>query len=700
MAENRLAHETSPYLLQHAGNPVDWYPWSSEAFEMAKKKDKPIFLSIGYSTCHWCHVMAHESFEDLEVATLMNETFVSIKVDREERPDIDHVYMAVAQLLTGRGGWPLTILMTPDKRPFHAETYIPKSSRFGALGMLDLVPRIGLLWENRRDKLLETAGRVEELLGGSMQSAPGGGGTGSGDRGLELLTQAYEELAQTFDRQHGGFGTAPKFPSPHSIGFLLRYWKRTKDGRALEMAQRSLDAMAGGGLYDHLGGGFHRYSTDREWRVPHFEKMLYDQALLAIAYTEAYQATRKKRYARVVHETLQYLLRDMRDDGGGFYSAEDADSEGEEGRFYLWTEEEVQRILSEQEAGKFSAVFETTHEGNYHDEATGARTGRNILYRAVTPANSGGDGVLIERARRKLFSARELRPRPHRDEKIQADWNGLAAASLAVAGRVFGESSYTQAAREAIRFVLQHMRSGSGRLLHIYAGGEARVPAYADDHAFIVWGLLELYETTFETRYIEEAVSLSEMFFTHFWDEENGGFFFTANDSEPLLVRTKEFYDGAIPAGNSVAMMNLLRLGRITGDTDYEERAMRLMRANSDSIRKAPGAYSALFLALGFAMGPAAEVVIAGGKQNEDTKRMIDVLHREFSPHRVVLLRDPGSRDPGIDVIAPWSAGMDTVGGHAAAYVCVGYSCRLPTTDPELLRAALKDAGVHKSEER
>jgi len=699
MSGNRLANETSPYLLQHAKNPVDWYPWGSEAFERAKLKDKPVFLSIGYSTCHWCHVMAHESFEDPEVARLMNETFVSIKVDREERPDIDRVYMAVAQLLTGRGGWPLSILMTPEKRPFHAATYIPRASRFGTIGMLDLVPRIGHLWAIRRGELLRTADRVAGSLGGSMQSAPGDG------PGPEALAQAYGELKEVFDAQHGGFGTAPKFPSPYSIGFLLRYYTRTGDDTALEMAERTLDAMASGGLYDHLGGGFHRYSTDREWRVPHFEKMLYDQALLVIAYSEAYQATQKRKYADVVRKTVEYLLRDMRDTGGGFYSAEDADSEGEEGRFYLWTEEEVRRVLDDREAEVFTAAFGITPEGNYRDEASGVRTGRNILYRTALFENPAGktgdpdgDNTFIENARQKLFAERSSRLRPHRDEKILADWNGLAAVSLAVAGRVFGEPEYTQASQEAVRFVLKNMRSRNGRLFHTCAEKEARIPAYADDYAFTIWGLLELYETTFETRYLEEAVTLSETFVTHFWDKENGGFFFTADDGEPLFIRTKEFYDSAVPSGNSVAMMNLLRLGRITGDTGYDERAMRLVRANSENIRKAPMAFLSLFLGVDFAHGPTVEVVIAGEKGEEDTKRMIDVLRGEFSPRKVVLLRDPGSRDSGIrdsgiDAIAPWSARMDLVEGCAAAYVCVDYSCRLPTTDPEVLRSALKREG-------
>jgi uncharacterized protein YyaL (SSP411 family) len=699
MSGNRLANETSPYLLQHAKNPVDWYPWGSEAFETAKLKDKPVFLSIGYSTCHWCHVMAHESFEDPEVARLMNETFVSIKVDREERPDIDRVYMTVAQLLTGRGGWPLSILMTPQKRPFYAATYIPKASRFGTIGMLDLVPRIGHLWAFRRGELLQTADRVVGSLGGSMQSAPGDG------PGPEALAQAYGELKEVFDAQHGGFGTAPKFPSPYSIGFLLRYYTRSGDDTALEMAERTLDAMASGGLYDHLGGGFHRYSTDREWRVPHFEKMLYDQALLVIAYSEAYQATQKRKYAEVVRKTVEYLLRDMRDTGGGFYSAEDADSEGEEGRFYLWTKEEVRSVLDDREAKAFTAAFGITPEGNYRDEASGARTGRNILYRTAhfeNPAGKtggpDGDNTFIENARQKLFAARSSRLRPHRDEKILADWNGLAAASLAVAGRVFGEPEYTQASQEVVRFVLKNMRSRNGRLFHTYAEKEARIPAYADDYAFTIWGLLELYETTFETRYLEEAVTVSETFVTHFWDKESGGFFFTADDGEPLFIRTKEFYDSAVPSGNSVAMMNLLRLGRITGDTGYDERAMRLVRANSENIRKAPMAFLSLLLSVDFAHGPTIEVVIAGEKGEEDTKRMIDVLRGEFSPRKVVLLRDTGSmdsgiRDSGIDAIAPWSARMDLVEGCAAAYVCVDYSCRLPTIDPEVLRSALKRGG-------
>ncbi|MDQ7785669.1 MAG: thioredoxin domain-containing protein, partial [Desulfomonilaceae bacterium] len=507
---NRLLNEKSPYLLQHAYNPVDWYPWGPEAFEKARTEQKPIFLSIGYSTCHWCHVMEHESFENEETAALMNGTFVSIKVDREERPDLDHLYMSVAQMMTGRGGWPLNVIMTPDKRPFFAGTYFPKESRFGRIGMDDLCNRIAELWSTRRDEVLQSAGKIVSAIRQVPDEQPGEAPDKS------VLESAFRQLSQRFDPRRGGFGEAPKFPTPHNMLFLLRYWKRTGDSSALHMVEKTLEALRRGGVYDHVGFGFHRYSTDAEWLVPHFEKMLYDQAMLATAYLEAYQATGNDLYGRTADEIFTYVLRDMTSPQGGFYSAEDADSEGEEGKFYVWTLEEVRRILDDEEAEAVTEAFSLTADGNFREEATGRITGANIPHMRKSldqvartldiPVEHARD--LVERARRKLFEAREKRIHPHKDDKILTDWNGLMIAALAKGARVLGKPEYARAAAQAADFILGTLRSGDGRLLHRYRDGEAGLPAHVDDYAFFIWGLLELYEASFEVKYLKTALDL------------------------------------------------------------------------------------------------------------------------------------------------------------------------------------------------
>lgn len=621
----------------------------------------------------------------------MNETFVSIKVDREERPDIDRVYMTVAQALTGRGGWPLTIIMTPDKKPFFAATYIPKHSRFGSIGMIDLVPRIGVLWANRRADLVNTADRVSEALSKGVKPST------DGELDRTVLQQLFEELRENFDGEYGGFGTAPKFHSSHNLTYLLRYWKRTGNPDALDIVEKALDKMSRGGVYDHLGGGLHRYSTDREWRVPHFEKMLYDQALIVIAFIELFHATGSEEYAVTVRETVEYLLRDMRDEEGGFYSAEDADSEGEEGKFYLWTEEEIREPLTRNEEEAVIKIFNIETDGNYLDEASRDRTGRNIFYRSrplkviAEEIGIGEDDlmVLFEAAKEKLFRQRILRVRPRRDEKILTDWNGLTVAALAKAGSVLDERRYIDAATQAADFILESLRTPEGRLLHSYREDDTDIPAYVDDYAFLVWGLLELYESTFDSKYLREAVVLNRQLIDHFWDAENGGFYFSADDSERLLVRTKEFYDGAIPSGNSIAMMNLLRLGRITGDADLEERAAEIAHAVSSSVRRVPRAFTSILSALDFGLGPTIEVVVAGKKGAADTEMMLRVISREFAPHKVVVFRDPGEN--AIDSIAPWVENMETMDGSATAYVCVEHSCQLPTTDAGKLLESLRN---------
>lgn len=679
---NRLKFEKSPYLLQHADNPVDWYPWGPEAFEKARKENKPVFLSIGYSTCHWCHVMEHESFEDLDVARLMNQAFVSVKVDREERPDIDNIYMTVCQMLTGSGGWPLTILMTPDKKPFFAATYIPKESRFGRMGMLELIPRMQEFWSTRRDELLDSANQISGALQQVSKDSPGE------ELSESTLRTAYEQLGRRFDGVYGGFGRAPKFPTPHNLLFLLRFWKRTGDAKALEMVEKTLQAMRQGGIYDHVGFGFHRYSTDPIWLVPHFEKMLYDQALLAMAYTEAYQATGKEEYGKTGREIFTYVLRDMTSPAGAFYSAEDADSEGEEGKFYLWTEKEVRQILDRQESDFIVSVFNIEEEGNFTEQMSGRRTGGNILHLGQRLTEIAGRRKIsyqdlqkrLETVREKFFAVREKRIRPHKDDKVLTDWNGLMIAALAKGAQAFDEPRYAKAAVGAADFILKNMRTPEGRLLHRFREGQAGIQANLDDYAFLVWGMLEIYEATFELGYLQTALELNRESVKHFWDDQNGGFHFTADDAETHLVRHKEIYDGAVPSGNSVAALNLLRLGRLTANADFEERAAKIGRAFSKKVKESPSAHTQLLVGVDFGIGPSYEVVIAGDLQANDTKAMLRALMGPFVPNKVVLLR-PSAEAPEISRLAPFTRSQAAVNGKATAYVCLNYVCKLPTTD-------------------
>jgi uncharacterized protein YyaL (SSP411 family) len=689
---NHLVREKSPYLLQHAYNPVEWYPWGDEAFEKADRENKPIFLSIGYSTCHWCHVMEKESFEDLQVAQLMNDAFVSIKVDREERPDLDHIYMAVCQIMTGNGGWPLTIVMTPQKEPFFSATYIPKESRFDRPGMVELIPKIKAVWDARRSEVLESAKSVTNALHHLERETSGK------EMERPVLDKAYQELAKRFDETYGGFGQAPKFPTPHNFLFLLRYWKRTADPDALNMVEKTLQELRLGGVYDQLGFGFHRYSTDREWLVPHFEKMLYDQAMLSLAYMEAYQATGKDLYANTAREIFEYVLRDMRSPEGGFYSAEDADSEGVEGKFYVWTEEELRRILSPEEADLIIKVFNVQKGGNFKEEATGRNTGSNILYLGKTlreiaeslhislPELEQG----MESARAKLFEKRERRIHPHKDDKVLADWNGLMIAALAQGARVLGSATYAGAASAAAEFVLKRLRTPEGRLLHRYRDGEAGIPAHLDDYAFLIWGLTQLYEATFQIPYLKTALELNEDMLKHFWDDRDGGFFFTPDDGEHLLIRKKAIYDGALPSGNAVALLNLLRLARFTGRPDLDKKAAQTGAAFSKPIEDFPSGYTQFLTALDFAIGPSYEVVVVGPPSAPDTEEMLKVLSTRFIPNKVVLLRPSEEPSPDITRLAPFTAHHRPVDGKATAYVCVQNACKMPTADVTEMLALLQ----------
>jgi uncharacterized protein YyaL (SSP411 family) len=689
---NRLIHEQSPYLLQHARNPVDWFPWSEEAFSKAREENKPIFLSIGYSSCHWCHVMEKESFADPQVATLMNEVFVCIKVDREERPDLDQIYMTAAHLLTGRGGWPLTILMTPDKKPFFAASYIPKESQYGMTGMLDLIPRIHKVWETQREELEHAGNQVLETLKRAAQAAPG-----KEDLKERILYEAYDALKQSFDREHGGFGDAPKFLTPHNLIFLLRFGNRAGNESAYRMVETTLRAMRRGGVFDHIGFGFHRYSTDAEWFVPHFEKMLYDQALMVLAYTEAYLATGRSEYEEGAREVVAYILREMTDPNGGFYSAEDADSEGEEGKFYLWTKDEILQALGYEDGERFARIFDVQDSGNYREAPTGERTGRNIL-RLRRPLSawaqefSVSEGDLkgsVESSQQKLYAVRRSRTPPSKDDKILTDWNALMIAALAKAARTFDDRTYLDAAEKAASFVLTHLRRPDGRLLHRYRNGEAGLPATLDDYAFMLWALIELYETSFAVGYLRSAIEFSRDLIIYFWDCDQGGFFFTAND-EDVPVRQKLVYDGALPSGNSVAMYALFMLGRMTANLEFEEMARRIQRVFAESVRSAPAVHTFLLTALDVMLGPTYEVIIAGIPGAEDTARMVRALWSHYIPDTVVLFRPADEDVPEIAKIARFMQDIVTIEDAATAYVCTNYACDIPTTEIDEMLSLLK----------
>ncbi|MDH7500246.1 MAG: thioredoxin domain-containing protein, partial [candidate division NC10 bacterium] len=610
-------------------------------------------------------------------------------VDREERPDIDKIYMDVCHMMTGSGGWPLTILMTFEKKPFFAGTYLPKESRFGRTGMMELISSVREVWCSRREEVFEAAEKAVVALRGACKDLPGE------EMGEEILRAGYDQLAQSFDGRYGGFGSAPKFPLPQPLLFLLRYWKRTREDHALGMVEKTLAAMRRGGIYDQVGFGFHRYSTDRQWLLPHFEKMLYDQALLAIAYTEAYQATGKEEYEGTAREIFSYVLRELKDSEGGFYSAEDADSEGEEGKFYLWTEDEIRSLLDPEEAEILILAYGVQRKGNFGEPMSGERTGKNILHLARPLAEVASElgreeaelNGCLESAREKLFAFRRERIPPLKDDKILADWNGLMIAALAKGAQALEEPAYVEAAGGAADFILGRMRRPDGRLLHRYREGAAGLPSHLDDYAFLIWGMIELYEATFQVRHLEGALELTDHLFRYYWDEEGGGFYFTADDGEMLLSRRKEIYDGALPSGNSVAMWNLLRLGRMTANPDWEAKAARIGQAFSRQVQRSPSSHAQLLVALDFAMGPSSEVVIVGKSGAEDTRAMGQALRRRFLPRTAILHRPSEEESPPIVRISPSLKDLSSIQGKAAAYLCSGGACQPPTTEiAELLR--------------
>jgi len=682
MKPNRLIHEKSPYLLQHAHNPVDWHPWSDAAFARAAADNTPIFLSIGYATCHWCHVMEKESFEDEEVARALNDTFVCIKVDREERPDIDAVYMAACHLLSRSGGWPLTVFMTPDKKPFFAATYIPKRSRFGRAGLIELCGQVKTLWAREPHKISATASGVTDALGKAFEFAP------DETPGLRLLDRAYDDIAFSFDGRYGGFEPAPKFPTPHRLSFLLRCHDRTAEPRALEMVTRTLTAMRLGGIWDHVGFGLHRYSTDGQWLLPHFEKMLYDQALTAMACLEASQAAQMPQLARMAEEIFTYVRRDMRSSEGAFFSAEDADSEGVEGQFYVWTLEEFRQALGPEEAAFWEPVFNLKAEGNFQEEASGHRTGANILHLTRPFERWATDlGLTEERlrgrwegARDRLFGTRKLRIHPLKDDKILTDWNGLMIAALAQGARVVARKGYADDAAQAARFILETLRGSDGRLFHRYREGERAVPGQAADYAFLIFGLLHLYRSTFDVAWAEEAVGLQQVMIDELWDEAAGGFYSIDARNRELPVRPKEIYDGAIPSANSVALFNLLWLSRLTGDARWAERADRILRAFAGSVGRQPSAFTFFLCGLDFALRPGQDLVIAGESGSPDAQRLLADLNLRFAPNQVAQLKS-GDNASQLARFAGYTDGLQLVQDKTAAHLCVGSACKESVTD-------------------
>ncbi|MCF6314226.1 MAG: thioredoxin domain-containing protein [Verrucomicrobiales bacterium] len=669
---NRLIFSQSPYLLQHARNPVNWYPWSEEAFAEAKKQNKPIFLSIGYTTCHWCHVMEHESFEDQEVADKLNAGFICIKVDREERPDIDEVYMTVTQGMTGSGGWPMTIVMTPEKKPFFAGTYFPKEDRGNRAGLMTILDKLTTAWKDRRADIDKSAEQISQQLQSMV------GGTPGEELQPSILTTAYQQFEQRYDATNGGFSSAPKFPMSPNLMFLMRHAKRSGDQKALDMVSKTLTEMRKGGVFDQVGLGFHRYSTDPVWLTPHFEKMLYDQALLTMAYLEGYQATGNEAFAQTAREILTYVLRDMTAPDGGFYSAEDADSEGEEGTFYVWTIEEVKKILGEEDGILFAKTYNIKPSGNFKDEASGRFTGTNIPHlTAEIPADQRDK---IEALRQKLFAVREKRIHPQKDDKILTDWNGLMIAALARAGQVLDDPSYTAAAKKAAHYVLTTLSDKNGRLLKRSRLGKAGLTAHLEDYAFVVWGLLDLYEASLDPHYLAEAIRLNDLMLKHFKDPKGNGFFMTADDSEQLLVRSKKLYGGAIPSGNAVAVLNLTRLHRMTANDGYEKEAYATLKAFSGEIAKAPSAFPVTLLALDFLFGPSHEIVISGQLDRADTQAMLAALRKPFLPNKVLIFR-PEKNPQDIIQLAPYTKTQTPLNSKATAYVCQDFACQLPTTD-------------------
>ena len=652
---NKLVNETSPYLLQHANNPVDWHPWGTEALELAKTQDKPILLSIGYSACHWCHVMEHESFENASIARLMNDNFINIKVDREERPDIDQIYMNAVQIMTGSGGWPLTLFLLPSTEPFYGGTYFPPDDRYGRPGFPRLLEAIAEAYRLRRDELKSNA----QLLLNHLNQPPRDLGM-SPEIGVPLLEQAARSLGSKFDPREGGFGGAPKFPPSMTLDFLMRYYHRSHDEHVLHMVNFTLEKMAYGGMYDQVGGGFHRYSVDDRWLVPHFEKMLYDNALLARAYLDAYRLTKKPLYRRITEEILDFVVREMRSPDGGFYSTQDADSEGVEGKFYVWSLEEFKSVVGE-DVELLAGYFDVTSHGNWEHS--------NILNVPRPPEDEADDTLRskLETARRKLYDEREKRVRPGRDEKILTDWNGLMLRAFADAAAFLGRDDYRQVAQSNAEFTLKALWDGQ-RLLHNFKDGRARFNGYLDDYANFADGLLALYQLTFDKKWLDHAAAMADLMTTKFWDADRGGFYFTALDHEELISRTKDNFDNATPSGNSVAADVLLRLSALLDRPDYREKAEAILKLNANLVIQFPSGFGRLLAALDFSVGPSQEIAIVAGPEP-----FVSELRKHYLPRTVVAAGESNS--------IPLLQDRRSIDGKPTAYVCQNFACKQPVTE-------------------
>jgi hypothetical protein len=703
---NRLQHEKSPYLLQHALNPVDWRPWGDEAFAVARAEDKPVFLSVGYSTCHWCHVMERESFEDDALAAVLNEGFVPVKVDREERPDVDRVYMRAAAEITGSGGWPLTVFLTPEGEPFYAGTYFPPETRYGRPGLRQVLTTVREAWRTRRDEVLRSARELAGMIEGAVLLDADPDAVGA----EETATHAYEHLSRMFDAGFGGFGSAPKFPQPSFLFFLLRRWVEGGEPAPLEMTAATLRRMSWGGIHDHLGGGFHRYSTDAEWRVPHFEKMLYDQAQLVGAYLEGYQASGDPAFAAAVRDILDYVARDLRDPAGGFHSAEDADSlsssgESVEGAFYVWTAAEIDAALGPDLAPPFRAHYGITDAGNFEN-------GWNVLHASGSPRETaerlGVDPVAFEgslqTARARLGEIRARRARPHRDDKVLVGWNGLMISAFARAAQVLDDGTPAGAAqaasdlataRAATEFIHRHLYDEkSSTLYRRWRAGEAAIPGELSDYAFLVQALLDLYEAAFDVSHLEHALLLTDEMVVRFWDEKNGGFFDTAAGADPRLPRTKEAHDGAEPSGNSIAVANLFRLAHALDRRDLEEKARRTVALFGAHAARSPLASTMMWSSAHWTKTPPVQVVVAGAPEAADTRELLRSARAPLRPAKVVILADGGAGQEWLARHAGTLREMRPVEGRAAAYVCENFICRTPTTDPQELARLLRAKAV------
>lgn len=662
---NRLINEKSPYLIQHAYNPIDWYPWGEEAFEDAKKEDKPIFLSIGYSTCHWCHVMAHESFEDENVAAILNKFFISIKLDREERPDVDSVYMTVCQALTGSGGWPLTIIMTPDQKPFFAGTYFPKTSRYGMPGLIEILESVAIQWKNSKEKLINSSDNILKELGKFFVSE-------SNDTKLseKNLKNGYNQLLKSFDIKYGGFSPAPKFPTPHKLMFLLRYYKMYDETNALEMVETTLGSMYRGGLFDHIGYGFSRYSTDDKYLVPHFEKMLYDNALLVIAYLEAYEITKNPLYKDISIKSLEYVFRELTSNEGGFYCAQDADSEGEEGKYYVFTPDEIKIILGEEDGNYFNEYYDINDEGNFEGKS---------IPNLIKNSNYNKKDEKIDVLAQNILDYRNERYSLHKDDKILTSWNGLMIAALSKAYKVLEDEKYLEYAKKAIDFIYNNLVDSKGRLFARYREKEAKYKAILDDYAFLTYGLIELYESSYEILYLKKAIDLTEAMIDLFFDEKNAGFFLYGKDSEKLIARPKELFDGAIPSGNSVAAYNLIRLARITGKSLFEEISKDVLDYIAGSIISEEINHSFFLIASSFALNKTKELICVIKDESEKEKIKDTLSDMQAFNLTVIIKNEENSSE--LEELIPYTKDYTLKDNKATYYLCEGNSCFPPTNN-------------------